>query len=64
MLVRQNRYGNWVFPTRVGVNREMPYKLQKIVCFPHPRGGEPRTIGMVSSGPQVFPTRVGVNRIR
>ena len=54
----------FVFPTRVGVNRLHPYKPKIAPGFPHTRGGEPSGL-MVSPHPcSVFPTRVGVNRNR
>ena len=30
-----------VFPTRVGVNRDLAKAAAQLACFPHPRGGEP-----------------------
>ena len=51
-----------VFPTRVGVNRSSGPRYCPIVCFPHPRGGEPTLASSLIFRHSVFPTRVGVNR--
>ena len=57
-----NRYLDFVFPTRVGVNRTEEVEYFMLLRIPHTRGGEPTYSVTFTNNSGVFPTRVGVNR--
>ena len=52
-----------VFPTRVGVNRQVRRDGRRVARIPHACGGEPVKGAQASWAKYVFPTRVGVNRL-
>ena len=53
--------GCYVFPTRVGVDRELWFSSETRKSFPHTRGGGPVRIQNRRAELRVFPTRVGVD---
>ena len=53
-----------VFPTHVGMNREVRAEQLPAIRIPHTRGDEPRVLRIRTSFGIVFPTHVGMNRQR
>ena len=53
----------WVFPTCVGVNRDLDRGVSALYGVPHMRGGEPDREYRAGLRDGVFPTCVGVNRL-
>ena len=51
-----------MFPTHVGMNREVARSYASFQHVPHTRGDEPNALRVKYKGGYMFPTHVGMNR--